>query len=42
MTDYTVFVLAVYGLATVVYGGLTLLYQRAYRRAEAKLRQEIP
>lgn len=46
MSDYTGYVAAVYGVAVVVYGGLTLMWQRALRRALVRLgheqRQEVP
>ncbi len=39
MIDYTPYVLAVYGVATVVYGALTVKWQRGLKKAQQQLRE---
>ncbi|MBF0261185.1 MAG: hypothetical protein HQL97_04990 [Magnetococcales bacterium] len=45
MSDYTLYVAAVYGLAILVYGGYTLRWRASYKKLEqqrASLSQESP
>ncbi|MBF0358469.1 MAG: hypothetical protein HQL70_07655 [Magnetococcales bacterium] len=40
MIDYTPYVLAVYGIASVIYGFLTLKWQRSLRLAQQQLGEQ--
>ncbi len=40
MIDYTPFVVAVYGITVVIYGLLTLKWQRSLKRAQQQLSEQ--